>query len=99
MQGLVCHFISMLGKSPTKLEVTFRYDHSCLMGHKASTQTKKNTNRWTSSHGLPTRAAIFPQLKYWDLVLELELLSMQLVRSFHEANVELYIQCAMDVCL
>ena len=98
MQGLRCHFISMLGKSPTKLDVTSRYDHSCLMGHKASTQTNK-TNRWTSSTGLPTRAAIFPQLKYWDLVLDLELLFMQLVRSFREANFELYVQCAVNVCL
>ena len=30
---------------------------------------------------------------YWDLVLELELLSMQLVRSFCESNFELYVQC------
>ena len=31
MQGLRCHFISMLGKSPTQLKVTSRHDHSCLL--------------------------------------------------------------------
>ena len=42
VQGLRCHFISMPGKSPMKLEVTSRHDHSCLLGCKASKQTKKN---------------------------------------------------------
>ena len=41
VQGLRCHFISMPGKSPMKLEVTFRHDHSCLLGRKASKQTNK----------------------------------------------------------
>ena len=40
MQGLMCHFISMSGKSPTKLEMTSRHNHSCLLGCKASNQTK-----------------------------------------------------------
>ena len=40
VQGLRCHFISMPGKSPMKLEVTSRHDHSCLLGCKASKQTK-----------------------------------------------------------
>ena len=39
VQGLRCHFISMSGKSPMKLEVTSRHDHSCLLGRKASKQT------------------------------------------------------------
>ena len=43
MQGLRCHFISVSGKSPIKLEVTSRYDHSCLLGRKASNQTNKQT--------------------------------------------------------
>lgn len=34
-----------------------------------------------------------PQFQYWALVLELELLAMQLVRSFREADFELYVQC------
>ena len=34
VQGLRCHFISMPGKSPMKLEVTSRHDHSCLLGPK-----------------------------------------------------------------
>ena len=29
-----------VGKSPTKLEVTSRHDHSCLLGRKASNQSK-----------------------------------------------------------
>ena len=41
MQDLRCHFISMSGKSPMKLEVTFRHDHSCLLGRKSSNLTKK----------------------------------------------------------
>ena len=41
VQGLRCHFISMPGKSPMKLEVTSRHDHSCLLGRKASKQTKQ----------------------------------------------------------
>ena len=45
MQGLRCHFISMSGKSPSKLEVTCRHDHSCLLGRKASNQTNKNRFR------------------------------------------------------
>ena len=45
VQGLRCHFISMPGKSPMKLEVTSRHDHSCLLGRKASKQTKQ-----TNSH-------------------------------------------------
>ena len=43
VQGLRCHFISMPGKSPMKLEVTSRHDHSCLLGRKASKQTNKQT--------------------------------------------------------
>ena len=39
VQGLRCHFISMPGKSPMKLEVTSRHDHSCLLGRKTSKQT------------------------------------------------------------
>ena len=31
----------MPGKSPMKLEVTYRHDHSCLLGRKASKQTKQ----------------------------------------------------------
>ena len=31
------------GKSPMKLEVTSRHDHSCLLGRKASKQTNKQT--------------------------------------------------------
>ena len=47
VQGLRCHFISMAGKSPMKLEVTSRHDHSCLLGRKASKQTNKQTNfKW-----------------------------------------------------
>ena len=38
VQGLRFHFISMPGKSPMKLEVTSRHDHSCLLGRKASKQ-------------------------------------------------------------
>ena len=41
VQGLRCHFISIPGKSPMKLEVTSRHDHSCLLGRKASKQTNK----------------------------------------------------------
>ena len=41
VQCLRCHFISMPGKSPMKLEVTSRHDHSCLLGRKASKQTNK----------------------------------------------------------
>ena len=41
VQGLRCHFISMPGKSPMKLEVKSRHDHSCLLGRKASKQTNK----------------------------------------------------------
>ena len=41
MQGLRYHFKSTLGKSPEKLEVTSRHDHSLLMGRKASNQTNK----------------------------------------------------------
>ena len=41
VQGLRCHFISMPGKSPMKLEVTSRHDHNCLLGRKASKQTNK----------------------------------------------------------
>ena len=41
MQGLRCHFISMSAKSPTKLKVMSRHDHSCLLGHKASNQANK----------------------------------------------------------
>ena len=41
VQGLRCHFISMPGKSPMKLEVTSRHDHSCLLGRKASKQASK----------------------------------------------------------
>ena len=48
VQGLRCHFISMPGKSPMKLEVTSRHDHSCLLGRKASKQTNKQ-NCSTSS--------------------------------------------------
>lgn len=39
-----------------------------------------------------------PQFKYWDLVLELELLAMQLVCSFREANFDLYVQCLSQLC-
>ena len=45
VQGLRCHFISMPGKSPMKLEVTSRHDHSCLLGRKASKQTNKQSMR------------------------------------------------------
>ena len=34
-----------------------------------------------------------PQFKYWCLVLELELLALQFVRSLREADFQLYIQC------
>ena len=44
VQGLRCHFISMPGKSPMKLEVTSRHDHSCLLGRKASKQTNEQTD-------------------------------------------------------
>ena len=43
VQGLRCHFISMPGKSPMKLEVTSGHDHSCLLRRKASKQTNKKT--------------------------------------------------------
>ena len=43
VQGFRCHFISMPGKSPMKLELTSRHDHSCLLGLKASIQTNKQT--------------------------------------------------------
>ena len=43
VQGLRCHFISMPGKSPIKLEVTSRHDHSCLLGRKASKQTNNKS--------------------------------------------------------
>ena len=33
----------MPGKSPMKLEVTSRHDHSCLLGRKALKQTNKHT--------------------------------------------------------
>ena len=56
VQGLRCHFISMRGKSPMKLEVTSRYDHSCLLGCKASKQTNKQIYR---SLSLPTRLVLF----------------------------------------
>ena len=46
VQGLRCHFISMPGKSPMKLEVTSRHDHSCLLGRKASKQTKQTNDWW-----------------------------------------------------
>ena len=39
MQGLRCHFMSVSDKSPTKLEVTSRHAHSCLLGRKALNQT------------------------------------------------------------
>ena len=41
VQGLRCHFTSMSGKSPMKLEVTSRHDHSCLLGRKASIPNKQ----------------------------------------------------------
>ena len=41
MQGFRCHFITMPGKSPIKLEVMSRHDHSCLRGRNASNQTNK----------------------------------------------------------
>ena len=41
VQGLRCHFISMPGKSPMKLEVMSGHDHSCLLGRKASKQNKR----------------------------------------------------------
>ena len=47
---------------------------------------------WCSS-----KSSEIPQFKYWDLVLELELLSMQLVRSFREANFEHYVQCLCQI--
>ena len=54
VQGLRCHFISIPGKSPMKLEVTSRHDHSCLLGRKASKQTKQtnylNPKFQASSH-------------------------------------------------
>ena len=53
VQGLRCHFISMPGKSPMKLEVTSRHDHSCLLGSKASKQTNKQTNHLVK--GLPIK--------------------------------------------
>ena len=49
VQGLRCHLISMPGKSPMKLEVTSRHDHSCLLGRKASKQTNKIMTRLISS--------------------------------------------------
>ena len=42
MQGLKCHFISLSGKSLTKLVVTSRHDHSCLLGRKTSNQTNED---------------------------------------------------------
>ena len=52
VQGLRCHFISMLGKSPMKLEVTSPHDHSCLLGRKESKQTNKQT-KILLNHTLP----------------------------------------------
>ena len=51
VQGLRCHFISMPGKSPMKLEVTSRHDHSCLLGRKASKQTNKDQQGQLTLHG------------------------------------------------
>lgn len=34
-----------------------------------------------------------PQFQYWDLVLKLELLGMQFVRSQRQANFQLYVEC------
>lgn len=43
---------------------------------------------WSSN-----KATEVPQFQYWALVLELELLALQFVRSFREADFDLYIQC------
>ena len=48
VQGLRCHFISMPGKSPMKLEVTSLRDHSCLLGRKESKQNKTMLLRYAS---------------------------------------------------
>ena len=68
MQGLRCHFISMPGKSPMKLEVTSRHDHSCLLGRKASKQTNKQTLvirevECDTCDGSPRRSETFLGLK------------------------------------
>ena len=41
--------MSMLGKSPTKVEVMSEHDHSCLVGRKASNQT----NIFQGNSGVP----------------------------------------------
>ena len=38
----MCQFISMSGKSPTKLKLTSRHDHTCLLESKASNQTNSS---------------------------------------------------------
>ena len=70
MLGLRCHFISMPGKSPMKLEVTSRHDHSCLLGRKASKQTNKQN--YISKEVLPLKFFSVPfiyrfTLRVWDI--------------------------------
>ena len=57
MLGLRCHFISLSGKSPTKLEVTSRQDHSCLVftGTKSIKSNKKQQPVLVKFEGLATR--------------------------------------------
>ena len=56
----------------------------------------RKTNRWTWS---ANKSSEIPLIKYLYLVIELEPLSMQLVRSFLEANFELYVQCLGQLAL
>ena len=60
MQGLRCHFISVSGKSPTKLEVTSRHDLSCLLGRKASNKTNKFA---TSKHEYLYQSCSYKHIK------------------------------------
>ena len=65
VQGLRCHFISMPGKSPMKLEVTSRHDHSCLLGRKAS---NKQTNNQPTNQPLENYATYMSVLYEGDSI-------------------------------
>ena len=52
MQGWRCHFISMSGKSPTKLEVASQHDHSWDVKHQIKLTNFPNLKFQTSSHFL-----------------------------------------------
>ena len=56
MQGLRCHFISMSGKSPTKLEVTSPPNKSCILGLNASIKQTKKTIYFRAHYSSVTKA-------------------------------------------